>query len=165
MAQKPLITLHPGQVQFAKADTQLATLLGSCVSVVLWHPHRQMGGMCHFMLPKRPANFPQRLPDGRYADEAMLILLQCILQQKTQPSEYRAWLVGGARILADQRSSIGDMNVLAGRALLTRYQISAAKEDVGGSGYRRVRFDPEQGTVHVQCQQPTTMVLAGSVKP
>jgi chemotaxis protein CheD len=152
MAKKQLITLHPGEIGFASEDTVLATLLGSCVSIVLWHPLRRIGGMCHFMLPRRPKLFPVQLPDGRYGEDAMTVMLQSILKHKTQPAEYSAWLIGGARILADQRSSIGDMNVIAGREFLDRYNIATIHEHIGGNGYRRIRFDIGSGNVDIRSQ-------------
>jgi chemotaxis protein CheD len=31
----------------------IRTVLGSCVSITLWHPVKRVGGMCHFLLPTR----------------------------------------------------------------------------------------------------------------
>ena len=51
------------------------TLLGSCVSISLWHPRRKIGGMCHYMLPSR-GGCEASAPDGRYADEVIALMLQ-----------------------------------------------------------------------------------------
>ncbi|MBL8511280.1 MAG: chemotaxis protein CheD, partial [Betaproteobacteria bacterium] len=47
------IFLQPGEFYFGDADTRIRTLLGSCVSITMWHPTRRIGGMCHYMLPTR----------------------------------------------------------------------------------------------------------------
>ena len=66
------VFLQPGGFYFGGGRTRISTLLGSCISITLWHPARRIGGMCHFMLPTRgqPAGAPL---DGRYADEALAL--------------------------------------------------------------------------------------------
>lgn len=43
--------LNPGEIFFGGSGFRVRTLLGSCVSIVLWHPNRHLGGMCHYLLP------------------------------------------------------------------------------------------------------------------
>ena len=47
------VFLHPGECYFGGGPTRIATLLGSCVSITVWHPRLLVGGMCHYMLPSR----------------------------------------------------------------------------------------------------------------
>ena len=49
-SSSPVISLLPGELYFGQRHL-LKTLLGSCVAITLWHPQRQLGGMCHFLLP------------------------------------------------------------------------------------------------------------------
>ena len=66
------VFLQPGDFHFGAGRTRISTLLGSCISITLWHPARLIGGMCHFMLPTR--GLPGGVPlDGRYADEALAL--------------------------------------------------------------------------------------------
>ena len=44
------VFLQPGELYFGDRYTRLRTLLGSCVSIVLWHREALLGGMCHYML-------------------------------------------------------------------------------------------------------------------
>ena len=63
------VFLQPGEFYFGEEKTRIRTLLGSCVAVTLWHPKLRIGGMCHYMLPRRPrdkAGAAEKL-DGRYA--------------------------------------------------------------------------------------------------
>jgi len=53
-------TLNPGDFRFyvpipGVAPLRLYTLLGSCVSVVLWHPERKIGGMSRLVAGTRYA--------------------------------------------------------------------------------------------------------------
>lgn len=61
-----------GRYIFGDSHTRVRTLLGSCVAIVVWHPQRKIGGMCHYVLPNRKAVAGRPL-DGRYANEAMEI--------------------------------------------------------------------------------------------
>ena len=60
------VFLNPGDFHFAGGHTRIRTLLGSCVSIALWHPERKLGGMCHFILPERGQPAAGQELDGRY---------------------------------------------------------------------------------------------------
>lgn len=47
------IFLQPGEYFVADAGYQIRTMLGSCVSITLWHPKARIGAMSHFLLPSR----------------------------------------------------------------------------------------------------------------
>ena len=85
------IFLQPGEVYFGERDTRIRTLLGSCVAITVWHPGLLVGGMCHYMLPKHPGKKRDTL-DGRYADEAMELMLRDIRNAGTCPNEYQVKL-------------------------------------------------------------------------
>lgn len=143
------VFLNPGDFYFGGKDARISTLLGSCVSITLWHPRRHIGGMCHYMLTerKRPANAKL---DGRFASEAFELFLQQVEAAGTRPSEYQAKLFGGANMLADpsgKQMDIGPRNVAHGRQLLAANHIALMAEHVGGSGRRKLHFDIWSGDV------------------
>ncbi|MCK6396767.1 MAG: chemotaxis protein CheD, partial [Zoogloea sp.] len=88
------IFLQPGEVYFGDRGTRIRTVLGSCVSITFWHPRLLLGGMCHIMLPGRIGKAPDE-PDGRYADEAVSLLVDEMRAAGTQPRDYQAKLFGG----------------------------------------------------------------------
>jgi chemotaxis protein CheD len=143
--------LRPGEFAFGREC--LATVLGSCVSITLWHPRLGIGGMCHYLLPAR-ASSGQTHPLGTYADEAMALFVEAMQRHGTRPSEYQAKLFGGANMfpnipIPDGRE-VGMKNILAGRELLQAFGIALVGEDVGGNGHRRVLFDPGSGEAWVK---------------
>ena len=93
------IFLQPGEVYFGGRDTRIRTLLGSCVAITMWHPGMLAGGMCHYMLPGAPAGRHGML-DGRYADEAMALMLCEIRNAYTSPDEYQVKLFGGGHMFS-----------------------------------------------------------------
>ena len=148
--QTPRIVLNPGDFHFGLAPLQLATLLGSCVTVTLWHPRRQLGGMCHILLPNRP---PQagRAPDGRYADEAFALFDAAISRHASQPREYQAKLFGGGDMFPDAqtRVNLGERNIGMARELLKQRGIPLLGEHAGGAGHRKLVFALANGEVRL----------------
>lgn len=95
------VFLQPGEYHFGDRNTRIRTLLGSCVSVVIWHPLLLIGGMCHFLLPQRSGRHSGSTLDGRYADEALQLLLQAASAAGTRAEEYQAKLFGGGNMFPD----------------------------------------------------------------
>jgi chemotaxis protein CheD len=83
------VFLHPGEFYFGGGPTRIATLLGSCVSITVWHPRLLVGGMCHYMLPNRQRP-PQAALCGRYGDEAMEWLLARIRDTGAPAAQFQA---------------------------------------------------------------------------
>lgn len=95
------VFLQPGEYHFGDRNTRIRTLLGSCVAVVIWHPLLQIGGMCHVLLPQRSGRRGSATLDGRYADEALQLLLQAAAAAGTEAGEYQAKLFGGGNMFPD----------------------------------------------------------------
>lgn len=159
------IYLQPGEFRFGSGNVRIHTLLGSCVSITLWHPHLRIGGICHFMLPSR--GMPQtRHPDGRYADESLKLFLSEIRRINTRPGEYGVKLFGGGNMFpclgAGKSSDVAVRNIEAARALLHASGFRVQAEDMGGEGYRLIIFDLRDGHVWVK-HEKIPEPLAGSL--
>jgi chemotaxis protein CheD len=141
------IYLTPGELHFGDHRTRIRTLLGSCVSVVLWHPGLLVGGMCHFMLPSR--NMPSLGLDGRYADEAMVLLLDSVETHGAPRREYQVKLFGGSNMFGNTASgaSVGLKNINAARRLIDTHGFKLTGEHLGGGGHRNIVFEVWSGDV------------------
>ncbi|MDK2124049.1 chemotaxis protein CheD [Parachitinimonas caeni] len=150
------IFLQPGEVYFAGADTRIRTLLGSCVAITFWHPRERVGGMCHFLLPTRPAHH-QRAPgtplDGRYGDEALALLIHYVESARTKASEYQVKMFGGGDVLGLVGvEGVGKRNIEQGRSMLAQRGFILTSEHLAGSGHRNIVFDIATGDVWVKFQ-------------
>lgn len=151
------IFLQPGDLYFGDRHTRIRTLLGSCVSLVLWHQHELLGGMCHYMLPSRRK--PGKQLDGRYADEALHLLLCEIKASGTRSSDYRISLFGGGNMFGVQvKRNIGHANINAGLELLVAHGLQCHATHAGGDGYRNLIFDVWSG--HVTLRSPSQQQIA-----
>lgn len=158
------IYLLPGEIHFAGENTRIHTVLGSCVSISLWHPLKRSGGMCHFMLPSRGKAGNGAL-DGRYADEAVQLLLRGIERIDVLPAACQVKLFGGGNMfqakLPEKALDIATENIAAARRLLDKAGFRIQAEDVGGRGHRRVIFDLSDGNVWVRHEETSLAHPAG----
>jgi chemotaxis protein CheD len=151
------IFLQPGEFYFGEEKTRIRTLLGSCVAVTMWHPRLHIGGMCHYMLPRRPRkkSGESEALDGRYAEDAMKMFLAELLASRTRAAEFEVKLFGGGRMFKAQphlgrRTSIAETNVEYGRAAIAQCGFRLSAEDLGGHGHRNVILDLWSGDVWVR---------------
>lgn len=161
--------LQIGDFFFGSGAIRLRTVLGSCVSVTMWHPRARVGGICHYLLPERGAA-PSAMgrPHGLYAQEAIALFADEARNRDTRPAEYVVKLFGGGNMFAtpkrfeecgsgvcapERRSGcrvVACKNVLSGRELLQMYGFRVTKEHVGGNGSRQLVFELWNGNVWIR---------------
>jgi chemotaxis protein CheD len=152
------INLNPGDFYFGVAPIRLRTLLGSCVAITLWHPRLRLGGMCHFVLPRRTRPRTGAL-DGHYADEVMDLFMARLRATGTTPDQYQAKIFGGGsmfelpdtgRAAPTDVFEVAQNNVQSARTLLRQYGFPVVAEHLGGTGHRNIVFDIGSGDVWVR---------------
>ena len=156
------VFLQPGDFHFGAGRTRISTLLGSCISITLWHPARLIGGMCHFMLPSRglPAGVPL---DGRYADEALALFDRAVAAALSRPADYQVKVFGGGNMLSrpgegSELMNIATRNVDSAYALLARHGYQPTVAHCGGQGHRKLFFDLWTGHVWLAHRPPGGVV-------
>lgn len=96
--RQPLVHLAPGEfISGCGGNKQIVTVLGSCISLILWHDPTQFYAMCHFVCVSNnlPAGKIQQA-DGRYGDQILPHMLWLLRQRKLTPADVDAKLFGGA---------------------------------------------------------------------
>lgn len=143
------IFLQPGDYWFGGADTCIRTLLGSCVAITLWNAKRKLGAMCHIMLPHRPMAKDTDTLDGRYADEAVALMVRDIRKAGCNPADFEAKLFGGGSMITSARIGdiLPDRNIQAAKNLIRKMGWTLLAEHTGGFGSRQLRFDIATGDV------------------
>jgi chemotaxis protein CheD len=163
------IFLQPGEVFMGDSETRIRTLLGSCVAITWWHPHRHIGVMCHYLLPQRPRTKPRGkdLPDGRYADEAFELVMHYIQAAGTLPAEYQVKMFGGGQMLANSAKGlppVGDRNIEFGKQWLAEHGFRLSREHLAGQGHRHIVFDIANGDVWVAFQPQVETAAVGKAR-
>ena len=123
--------------------------LGSCVAVMLYDPVARVGGMDHFLLPKKPSNKEGDNP-AKFCDTGIALLIEKLLQMGAEKKRLEAKLVGGSNMFPTlTNESIGDKNVKAAVGFLKEYAIKIVGTDTGGNWGRSVDFYLSNGKVVV----------------
>lgn len=157
--------LQPGEVLMADASCQLRTLLGSCVSITLWHPAKRIGGMSHFLLPTQGASAREVDPSrpGYYGDDALRLMLQELKKSGVSPGQCQGKIFGGGNMFPNQMRAdsghVGQRNGQAARALLAQHGVPLVAECLFGIGYRQVIFDVNKGDVWSRQIQPSAQEI------
>ena len=141
--------LHPGELHFGHAPGRIGTLLGSCVSVSVWHPETHFGGLSHIILPGRKRG-PGEPLNGRYADEAIAIFALELKRRNISPGKCQVKLFGGGNMFSEQplgKNNIGHRNIEATRLALSHHGFVPISEHVGGTQRRRLFLDLANGHV------------------
>lgn len=161
------IYLLPGEVHVTEKPILIKTLLGSCVSVILYDPHLRLGGISHAQLPNRgsecchdacPVRCLHDSPDAnnfKYVVCAVAYLIERFMERGSELRRIEGKLFGGASILkpgGDPANSVGQRNIEAARNLLQAKNIAISKENVGGNVGRTLYFQPPTGLVLLRKQ-------------
>jgi chemotaxis protein CheD len=151
------IFLHPGEYFVGDASHRLATLLGSCVSVTLWHPTKRIGAMSHFVLPERSPAAATGPLDARYGREAMDLMVNELLRRGIRPEECQAKLFGGGDMFSagGRFARVGRDNGEMARNVVRQYGASIASESLFGERHRKIIFDISTGEVWVRAAEKT----------
>ncbi len=164
------IFLHPGDFYFGGRDTRIRTLLGSCVSITIWHPVLLIGGMCHYVLPSNGGRAGDTL-DGRYGDDAMEMFMNEVRGAGTRACEYEVKLFGGSNMFPFIRQNaqclerncidpihcdcrdVSCRNQRSARKLAENHGFSVKAEHLGGTCPRNLFFDIWSGYAWVKRSQ------------
>jgi chemotaxis protein CheD len=156
------VFLLPGEFYVGDEHCHVRTLLGSCVSITLWHPRTRVGAMSHFLLSGRSGE--KRL-NGRYGEDSLELMLTKLRAMGVSPRECEAKIFGGGAMFAAggaiKLKDIGRSNGNAARAMLVSRSIPIISQSLFGTGYRKIMFDVKTGAVwmhHVGLNDPAVQM-------
>ncbi|MEH6347312.1 MAG: chemotaxis protein CheD [Bermanella sp.] len=160
--------IHPGEFVFGGSNLHIHTILGSCIAITLWHPILKIGGMCHFVLPKKTGGISELSLDGRYCDGAMALFEKEAHKHGTNLDEYQGKIFGGSNMLTNltlkEDELVGTKNTEAAVNWLLKKGVSLLVAHVGETGHRRIVFDVANGDVWVK-HSPLQDVVPNSNRP
>jgi chemotaxis protein CheD len=161
------IFLQPGELFVGDAAFQIRTILGSCVSITLWHAQARVGGMSHFLLPTRSVAESAQVLDGRYGDEALQWMLKDLKAAGVNPRQCQAKIFGGGNMFPNQtRASaitVGQRNGEAARLLLQNQGIEVVSESLFGVGHRQIIFNVSNGDVWQRQVRPSKLEVSAEL--
>ncbi|MFS2005386.1 chemotaxis protein CheD [Duganella sp. CT11-25] len=145
------IFLMPGDYFVGDEQYRVRTLLGSCVSITLWHPAMRIGAMSHFLLPGHGRRKNDRLEDkpGMYGADAMRLLLEGMERHGVPLIQCQGKIFGGGAMFPRNGKvrDIGMQNGDYARSMLQQHGIHVVSESLFGEGHRQLIFTIRSGEV------------------
>lgn len=148
------VYLRPGEVAVCEEPTKVVTVLGSCVSVTMFHRGSGLGAICHGVLPNCRH---QKLCGGicdemfKYVDCSLLYMLSAFGKRGIGRKEIEVKIFGGADTLASKRdNTIGSQNVRIALHIIGMEKMKIRAGDVGDSFGRKLIFLSHTGEVFLK---------------
>lgn len=120
--------------------------LGSCVGVVIYDNYKQIAGLAHVMLPDSNLTKQNQFNEYKFADTAIDLLIEKLMNLGARKSQLKAKIAGGAQMFQFQSGSdimrIGPRNIEAVKQRLKLHHIPIISSDTGGNQGRTIEFDP-----------------------
>lgn len=135
-------------------DTIRTLGLGSCVGIVIYDPQKKVAGLSHVLLPDSSLGKQKTMNEFKYADTALPILVNRLLNMGARKYALKAKIAGGAEMFKFTSNSdimrIGPRNVDAVLEQLSILQIPVVAQDVGGNIGRTIEFDPATSMLKIR---------------
>lgn len=152
---KTVVRVGIADLNFVEAPDRIRTSgLGSCVGVIVYDEIKQIAGMAHVMLPESSQTKQQGFNPYKYADTAMKLLVEGLLERHAATYRLKAKMAGGAQMFQQFNGPgvmrIGPRNIDAVQELLNVWRIPVIASDVGGNSGRTIEFNPVNGELHVR---------------
>lgn len=149
-----LIEVGMAQMKIAFSPNILVTRgLGSCLGIVIYEPHKKMGGLAHVMLPYLEEAKIKGNPT-KFVDAAISLMVDELQKKGCLVNNLVAKLFGGAHMFRsvplESPFGVGTKNIKAAKEKLAYYKIRIAAEDTGSNYGRTIFFDLNTGKVKVK---------------
>ena len=132
----------------------ISTVLGSCVSVVLYDKENGVGGINHYMLALDSGEDPDIHPlPGKFGVYAIDLLMHDIEKKGGLRTNLEAKVFGGGNIFnmaAGKGTQVGDANSRFAYNYLEKLNIPIIKSDTGGPLPRKIFFDNRTCKVYMK---------------
>ena len=121
--------------------------LGSCLGVAIYDPVVKVGGLLHAMLPDSTIDPAKAAAQpGMFLDTGLPALLREATGLRADKRRLRIYVVGGAQIMDDNNVfNIGSRNCAAAAQFLSRENLRAEAQQVGGHVNRTMYFSIQTG--------------------
>ena len=150
-----------GEMKVTHNPHQLIIMgLGSCIGLALYDRNAKVGGMAHVMLPESAGRCRCSTKRScKFADRAVPILVDEMLQHNAAKSRMVAKLAGGASLFTTMDTlRIGEKNAEMVKKKLRQEGIRVVAEDTGGNYARTIKLDTCTGRLSVKTKDGVRVI-------
>ncbi|QOY53360.1 chemotaxis protein CheD [Candidatus Sulfurimonas baltica] len=141
--------IHVGEIHIGARETEISTILGSCIAVCLYDSVNCVGGMNHYLVPLWNEN---GLQSPKYGNISIPRLIESMVNIGCEIKNMEAKIFGGANVIdvSSVEMMIGRKNILIAKEILREYGIPITAQDVGGEKGRRIMMRSDTGKVFLK---------------
>jgi chemotaxis protein CheD len=163
------IYLKAGEIVISQDPSVVLTVLGSCLSVTMFHRRSGIGAICHSLLPQcaEAARCSRECSEpGKYVECSVRTLVKRFHQIGISSRELEVKVFGGADMFGPKSPlqgmiSVGKQNVAIALQVMEKEGLSILSMDVGGIQGRKLFFHTHAGDVFLKRLSPR-IILAGN---
>ena len=147
--------LKPGELFIGKIPVMITTVLGSCISVTMFHQRSRVAAICHAVMPnwrERTRYKIDSIEAFKYVNLIIPEMLRKMQKHGAGLKEIEVKLFGGADTFTDgpktaRIQSIGAQNTAAARQMIESMGLRLKVADTGGPWGRKIIFCTRTGDV------------------
>ncbi len=147
--------LNVSEVVITDKDTRIKTILGSCVSIVIFVPRLKLSAICHARLPKGKCD-PSRKNGFCYVDGSFFYMVDELTKRGANEKELVIKAFGGAQIAFSEnkrniaKTSIGQQNINQIETVLASRGLKLDGYDLGGKSGRKLIYNAHKNEVLIK---------------
>ncbi len=149
------IFLNVSEIHITNENEKIKTILGSCVSVVIFVPRLKLSAICHARLPQGKYT-PSKKSGCCYVDGSILYMINELLKRGASENEFVIKAFGGAQIVFKNieknvaSKSIGQQNVAMIKTVLAERGLVLSSYDLGGHSGRKLIYNTHKNDVLIK---------------
>ncbi len=147
--------LNVSEVLITDKDTKIKTILGSCVSIVIFVPRLKLSAICHARLPQGKCDVSKK--NGFcYVDGSFFHMVDELTKRGANEKEFVIKAFGGAQIAFTEnnknivKTSIGQQNINQIDTVLASRGLKLASYDLGGKSGRKLIYNAHKNEVLIK---------------
>lgn len=149
------VYLLPGELYFSNREEFVYTVLGSCVSIIMYDLNIGYSSISHCLLPKLNHRDYKNGNENifKYVDTTIEFLLEKFSEVGAEIKNLEVKLFGGASMNIKYKINdiqIGNLNVNAAKNIIRENGLRIRKQDTGGHCSRKIIFSTATGEVFLK---------------
>jgi len=142
----PVIYLNPGENHFTNKPKLIKTVLGSCISVIIYNRASKYSAFTHSVMPEKNCRENSCICcEPKFVDCSIRMVLTKFDELRIKRNELECKLFGGSEInnIKTNQSlvSIGTQNLKTAKKILLENNIPIISSDIGGLNGRKIIYN------------------------
>ena len=154
-AELPQLYLKAGEIVVSDTPHIVLTVLGSCLSITLFHRRSGLSAICHGLLPqcREQAGCTGTCREmGKYVECSVTWMLKRFKDAGVPFADLEVKVFGGADMFTRSSRekapiSVGKQNIAVAQKIIERERLTVLSLDVGGTQGRKIFFNARTGDV------------------